>query len=310
MKHKLSKTLTSLAMAAVLVCSNVTAAAAEAVNAELSDTLSFEGCAANIRSIYKARYPEQTDIVDAVVDALTADEVFIGIFESQGASAFQIVEDSLHDALDPYTAPAAYDESFYYSDYYVPTIQQKEDNYCGVASIIMAVMGGGKKFPDTSPEGIDKLQDEIARETGIYNKPDKGVVTGDMAAYLQKYFPANSMNCTYRAKAFTRLEDSFKHIDSYLQFAFMCNTLPIIRVEEPRRLSYYPNNYSGAHYIVISSIDFETGEVWVVDPHYDNRYFGRHLITLDEIKDLVNSSNSDLWMCVFTNTSDEPYIYT
>ncbi len=106
------------------------------------------------------------------------------------------------------------------------------------------------------------------------------------------------MNYTYRSKIFTIY--SIQNIDRFLQISLTCNALPIIRVDEPQRLSYYPDNYSlGSHYIVISSIDYDTGEVWVVDPHYDDKYFGRHLITLDEIKELVNCPNH-LWMCVYS----------
>ncbi len=41
------------------------------------------------------------------------------------------------------------------------------------------------------------------------------------------------------------------------------------------------------------------------DPHWDDKYFGRHDITLAEIEDLVNS-NGNLWMCVYTRTSEDP----
>ncbi len=104
MKNKLVKTLSSLAMVAVLVCTSASAQAAEAADTGTADTLSIESCAANIKSIYKARYPEQADVVDGVVDVILRDEVFIDIFEDEGAAAFQIIEDALHDALDPYSA--------------------------------------------------------------------------------------------------------------------------------------------------------------------------------------------------------------
>lgn len=54
MKNKLVKTISSLAMAAVLVCTSASAQAAEAADTGSADTLSIESCAANIKSIYKA----------------------------------------------------------------------------------------------------------------------------------------------------------------------------------------------------------------------------------------------------------------
>lgn len=111
---------------------------------------------------------------------------------------------------------------------------------------------------------------------------------------------------TYKNKAFTRY--SIDNIEFYLAEALHCNTVPIIRINEPRKLSYYPNNYSGRHYIIVDSVDFELGRVYVIDPHYSGKYFGRHTITLDELKSLPDSSSA-LWMCTYTLTSDDPYIY-
>ncbi len=308
MKRKLAKTLASFTMAAVFAFTGVAAQAAEITAAESPDALSIESCAANIKSIYKEKYPEQTDVVDGVVDIITADETFIEIFEVEGAAAFQMVEDSLHDALDPYVEPLAFDEDMYWVDHLIPSIQQAEENFCGPASLVMALIGA-QKINYTSDTSItDKLQYDYAKETGIVSasgvNSGKGVEIEEMKNFLQKRFPVNSMGDTYRNKIFTKY--SIKPIESFLRFALLCDTLPIIWVDEPQRLNYYPDNYNlGRHYIVVNSIDLSTGEVGVRDPHWDDKYFGRHDITLAEIEDLVNSKGN-LWMCVYTRTSENP----
>lgn len=301
MKNKLVKTISSLAMAAVLVCTSASAQAAEAADTGSADTLSIESCAANIKSIYKARYPEQADVVDEVVDVILSDEVFVGIFEDEGEAAFRIIEDALHDALDSYVAPIAFDEDHYYVDRALPSVQQIYNNYCGVASVVMALMAAGKENCFLSAGQIEKLQDKYAEELGI-TPNGTGVEIGNITAFMQQRFPVNSLGDTYRSKIFTRF--STEKIEDFLAFALMCDTTPIIQVKEPQRLSYYPNNYSsGGHYIVIDSLDLSTGIVWVIDPHWDNRYFGRHKISIEEIKDLA-SSTANLWMSVYTRIPD------
>lgn len=308
MKNKLGKSLASFTMAAVLAFTSVAAQAAEIVGAESTDTLSIESCAANIKSIYKEKYPEQTDVVDEVVDIITADETFIDIFEDEGASAFQIVEDSLHDALDPYIAPLAFDEDMYWVDHLIPSVQQAENNFCGPASLVMALIGAQKVDYTLDTTITDKLQYDYAKETGIVSElgvnSGNGVEIGKMKNFLQKRFPVSSMGDTYRNKIFTRF--SIAPIEDFLAFALLCDTLPIIRVDEPGRLNYYPDNYGwNPHYIVISSINLSTGEVGVIDPHWNDKYFGRHTVTLAEIEDLVYSKGN-LWMCIYTRTSEDP----
>ncbi len=203
-------------------------------------------------------------------------------------------------------APVAFNEDEYYVDRLIPSIKQTKSTFCGVASILMALIGGGKKEYALNSILTDKWQYDIAKEVGIYSA--EGGITGNgveiqiMKDYLQTFFPENSMGDTYRVKIFTKF--SIEPIEKFLTFALLCDTVPIIRVDEPQRLSYYPNNYSlGAHYIVVDSIDLSTGKVGVIDPHYDDRYYGRHTVTIDEIKDLVYSENN-LWMCVYTRIPD------
>lgn len=308
---RLFKRITALALVAVTAGAlGMSAAAQTVVEIGVVEAASIESGAENIKSVYKTRYPEQTEMIDEIVDRLSADEEFIYIFEQEGMTAFQIIEDTLHDALDPIAVPAVWDgDECYYTDYSISPINQVETNFCGVASVIMALIGGGKM---KNSDYTEDLLYEYAADLGVYDKinkkplSDRGVHIDDMKTFLQKKFPLNGMNRTYKSKAFTRY--SIDNIESYLAEALLCDTVPIIRVDEPRKLNYYPNNYSGAHYIIVRSVDFYLGEVYVIDPHYSNNYFGAHTITLDELKSLPSSS-ADLWMCTYTLKSDNPYIY-
>ncbi len=313
MRNKTAKILSSFALAAMLTCTGVAAQAVEVVDTEYADTLSIESCSANIKGIYKENYPEQSEMIDDIVDTLSSSDEFISIFEDEGATAFQIIEDSLRDALVPTVAPTAWDddEVVYYTKYRFPSIRQKETNFCGVASMLMALMGSGKEEYITNSSLTDKMQYDYAEEVGIYSaekgNTGKGLHIQTMKDFLQKRFTPNSLNYEYRVKGFTKY--TVQHLEDILATALSCDTVPIISVNEPWRLSYYPDNYGlGTHYIVIESIDLATGNVDVVDPHYSDEYFGRHTIKIDEVKDLVYSKQG-LWICVYTKAPDGDYVY-
>ena len=61
---------------------------------------SLTSCADNVKSIYTAQYPEYAEIIDEIVDTISSSTEFIQCFENEGAIAFQIIEDSLMDAID------------------------------------------------------------------------------------------------------------------------------------------------------------------------------------------------------------------
>lgn len=315
MNTKLIKLFSSCAMAVALSFTSVAAQATEIGNAECKEGLTIESCAANIKRIYSENYPEQAAMINDIVDTISSSEEFACIFEDEGATAFQIIEDSLHDALDPMPTCVAWDGNddadYYYTKYGVPCIQQTENTFCGVASMLMALIGGGKEEYMSNSALTDKMQYDYAEEVGIYDKKNgitgDGVHIQDMKEFLQARFPVNSANFTYRVKVFTRY--SVEDVTDYISLALLCDTVPILRVDEPQRLSYYPDNYnSSAHYVVIHSIDYSTGKVVVIDPHYLDSYYGRHTITIEEVEDLVYSK-LDLWMCVYTHIPDEKYVY-
>lgn len=218
------------------------AQAAEAVGTTVTaDDLGLESCAENIKRNYKERYPEQTEMIEEIVDIISADEEFICIFEQEGATAFRIIEDSLRDVLEPAPAPISWDEDYYYARYYFPVIKQVQDTFCGAASIVMALMGGGKVNWTADTSITNQMQYEIATETGIWDPKtnskidDKGIDINDMKNYLQEYFPADSLGYTYQRKIFTRFHTS--DIEGFLTIALANDTLPVLRVHEPQRLT-------------------------------------------------------------------------
>lgn len=82
MKIKFSKRVLAFLTAATIFSSMTAAQAAETIGTAITaEDLSLEGCAENIKRIYKERYPEQAEMVEDIVDIISADEQFIYIFE-------------------------------------------------------------------------------------------------------------------------------------------------------------------------------------------------------------------------------------
>lgn len=113
MNAKLMKIFSACAMTAVLSFTTVAAQAAEVLdNAYIGSTnvcdtenWSIEDYADNIKDVYIMSYPEGADMITEVVDSYLSDDEFITAFEKMGASAFLIVEETLHNVLEPDAAP-------------------------------------------------------------------------------------------------------------------------------------------------------------------------------------------------------------
>lgn len=165
MSMRFGKRILAFAAAAMVLGAATTAQAQEAAESSVTaDVLTIESCAENIKSIYKSRYPEQAEMIEEIVNIISADEEFIYIFEQEGTSAFRVIEDSLMDALAPEVSPCAWSDELYYTSHSVAPIRQKTNDFCGPASTVMALVGSGySKYYYTKDESITNAwQDEVA----------------------------------------------------------------------------------------------------------------------------------------------------
>ncbi len=300
MRNSIAKILSAFVMAAVLTCTGVVAQADEVVDTEYSDTLSIESCAAHIKSVYKAKYPEQTEMIDDIVDTLSNSDEFIRIFEDEGATAFQIIEDSLRDAIEPRVKPYMQTDDLYTSKYVFPDIQQKENYYCGPASVLMALIGSGAKgYYYTLDESItDGWQDTLAKEELLNTTPENGTHIQNITKVLRNNVPSIN-GYTYKTKAFTI--NSYKKALDFIETSLVKDAVPVIKVSNTALLDYYYGK-KFSHYMVVDFVDFNAESIQLVDPHNDDAYFGSHSITFDEFEYLAKNSK-DFWVSVYTDVS-------
>lgn len=296
MNVKIMRLFSACTMAAVLTCTGVAAQAAEAVNTEYADALSISGCATNIKSIYKANYPEQADMIDDIVDTLSSSDEFAAIFDDEGATAFQIIEDSLRDALVPAASTYSLSGGVYKAKKPVPEIRQINGYYCGPASVLMALYGNG--------DATDS-QTNIASALGTTSS--NGTYITSISAYMRQKHAASG-GYEYKAKAFTCY--TYQNAIELVKTSLQQNAVPIIRISDTSVLGYY-NGRSQTHYVCISEVNTINKTVTLVDPNNTMvngkyPYNGTFNISMSEFEDLVNY---DGWIALYTKAADGYYVY-
>jgi len=244
-------------------------------------------------------------MINDIVDTLSNSDEFISIFDDEGATAFQIVEDSLRDALEPRVMPYMQTDDLYTSKHYFPNIRQKEDYYCGPASALMALLGSIEK-DDNCPldEATTNGWQDILADKMKTNKTS-GTYISQITNVLRENVPSVN-GYKYKTKAFTIY--SYQEALDFIETSLVMDAVPVIRIADTALLGYY-NGESFCHYMVVDSVDFNAESVQLVDPHYDNKYFGNHSISFDEFEYLAKNSR-DFWVSVYTNvSSDNSYEY-
>lgn len=305
MNAKLMRIFSSCAMAAVLSFTSVAAQASEIGNTERAEALTIGNCAANIKRIYTAVYPEQAAVINDIVDTLSSSDEFVEIFNNEGSSAFQIVEDSLRDVLNPEPTAHMQTDDLYTSVHIFPNIQQIDSYSCGPASVLMALIGGGADgYYYTNNEMItDNWQTALKQD--LKTTSSAGTSIGEITRVLNKNIPS-VRGYTYKTKAFTVY--SYEQALDFIENSLVNDAVPVIRVSDTSLLFYYyGKKYS--HYMVVDSVDFNAECVNLVDPHYDDKYYGIHTISFDEFN-LLAKYSGDFWVSVYTKvSSDNSYEY-
>ena len=310
MNRRLNKLIFSCLMVATLTYTSVTAQAEETVDMEYADTeytdsLCIGSCAANIKSIYKAKYPEQAEVIDDIVDTLSSSDQFVAIFNEEGASAFCIIEDSLRDVLEPTVEPCMYTDELYTTKYLVPAVRQSDHNNCGPASTLMALIGSGASGYSytTDSNTLNTWQNILKGRL----RPNNESVTniGDITAVMRENVPSRN-GYIYKTKAFSKY--TYNKALGYIESSLIMDAVPVILVKDTSLLGYY-NGHSCSHYMVVTSVDILAEEITVIDPHYDDKYFGVHYISFTEFVNMAEKCK-DLFISTYTtDSSNDAYIY-
>ncbi len=310
MKKIIQKAI-SLSLALTMMMCSYAPCFAEKVDAsKSSNTLSIGECANNIKAIYKSEYPEQSDVIDDIVDTLSSSNEFINIFKSEGATAFQIIEDSLCDFLKPSAKPYMQTDDLYTTKYLVPQIRQIKNTYCGPASTVMALIGSGApKYKYTTNQSVTNGWQTYFATGGnisgnnndnLFTEKNGGTNIEDITKVLKNNVPSVN-GYTYKTKAFTYY--TYNKALDFIEISLVMDAVPVIRLQDTSLLSYY-KGASFTHYVVITSVDFNAESITIIDPHYDDKYFGTHQISFAEFNNLAKNSR-DFWISTYTKVKSD-----
>ncbi len=268
----------------------------------------FEQSLREMANLLCQYYPNYTDIIERKYDVFVSDEMMMNEFEYSPKDAminFELaVEAAVGIAERKSIDPTAYTPipggMLYYCNVDA-TIEQEENDWCGMASTLMALTGiencnrsaliSGYKRPTQSQ--IDK---EVAGTdgTGVVYKIKNYLNTQIKSSYTQyRYEAINSSVTKYDVEEWI--------IDS------LSKNRPVILHSKPYRdLDYYSDisftkdeYYDSGHYLVVEEYNSATDRYTIADCTYIGTYQGRHTgVTLDEIyNSLTNKSETRHIIC-------------
>lgn len=296
-KTKLVKNILALTMVGTLAITSAATQVAAAVDTECVEPLSIDSCAANIKSIFKTKYPEQADMIDKIVDRATKSEEFIYIFEQEGASAFRIIENSLIDTLDSSASPCASTDETYYTSYFIPEVKQINSNFCGPASTVMALIGSGAPdYYTTNMTLTNRWQQNVANQMP-QSKGDVAYVYEVTDIMKNNVADRNNYSYDYRGFWDNSYSTYLKALD-YLEISLIYDAVPILMVDSTKWFNYYSGG-DYRHYMVVECVDIVAEEITVVDPNnLNNKYFGRHNISFAEFKEMCLNTD-EFWIIAY-----------
>ncbi len=286
-----------LLAATVLFGSSGAQTLAMAETQESAPANDLQSCAENIKRIYKERYPDNDDVIDEIVDILSADDEFIYIFENEGAKAFQIVEDSLRDALEPTPEPYYAVNGVYKLACTVPYVMQIEKYYCGPASVLQALIGAGYLTNESNNKNYAKQKDVA---DALETTEKEGTYVYKITEYMQEYYQNISSSKSYISKWFD--SDTKGNVIGFLTYSLQNNGAPIVKVSDTSKFRYY-NNVSQAHYVTVIEVDTNSRTITVMDPNYSPGLGNKHTITYNEMLELTEVRGG-LWISVYANIGD------
>lgn len=189
---------------------------------------------------------------------------------------------------------------------------------------MMALIGCGKMDPydlkfengkfvptDDAWAEIVEEQEKIATEIRTkYSQPGlvpggEGVVIGNATKYINNRCGFNSSKFKYENRLYYYSNKGhFSALNDVIDCLYY-DAVPIIRVQDTTVLGYYDKSFQ--HYIVVESVDLQAESMNIIDPHYDNKYYGLHTISFEEFYKIADNTIG-MWLSVYTDKGKQPGI--
>lgn len=236
--------------------------------------------ALEIISEYSGMYPDKHAEICGVVQTMLNSDSYIAEYNYSAESAVETMKRTLDAAFGDF--PVLYGADYhgmFYADYTVPTVKQATNIYCGPAAILQTLVGNGIKSNTSSNNNysVQKIEAD-AMETDLRGRTQPFKMT----ERLNSYYGGEKVYSHYGNTIYTET----RTIISYLTNCFVKGRCPMACLEDTAYLDYY-NGASFGHWVTISAIDDLRKTMTLVDPHYDSKYGGMHIVTYDEFFDAL-----------------------
>lgn len=273
---------------------------------DATEAFDFSGlissCSENVKNTYKEQYPEDSELIDSVVDSIISDNEFIEYFESEGPVAFQIIADAIDSSLEPDTSLFGFRNESYYSEYNSYPCKQLNSYSDGPAAVVMALMGSGCIDYTQNKSTLDSYQRTAASAMGTNSTNNTSMYK--ITAYMQKKYAekfGQNTSVTFQTRVFNSKNSD--DILSYIQTSLSWDTEPILKIPD-RSVLYNHRTETGSLYVTVNTADDQGQYIVYTDPSVDNGQ-GKSL-SYDELETLTNSGNVWLSTCYSKSSREFP----
>lgn len=267
----------------------------ETPNISVSISGNFEADLDRLGSEYVKAYPQFSDGINIRIDTYKSDEGIKSRYDNDSDELLQYVCDVIDYYIDYKSSEgistcAVTRPNSRVTNYYVtcPLVKQISPNYCGPASVYMAMEGIKYHSPSSVNSSYSGNQADIGSEMGIIGIDD-GAFESDIQLFMTNHLQGKTYY--YLPKSVFTQKEYVDHITKSLE-----EDCPVIVMIEPPFLSYYPSDYhwQSDHYVVVTRCIKENNSytLRVNDPNYYGSICGTYTV---ELSDLYNHSRSIIW---------------
>ena len=257
MNTKITKIISSFAMAAVMAVTGITAQAEGTDDhghisvTDITADWDINDYADNIRESYKMDHPEAAEAIDNIVDDALSSAEFRAAYEKDGCSVFLSVEETIRHTLYPETSPAMYESNSYFSIYSFPYIKQKPGYNDGAAAAVLMALYGCGYYKKSTDQLYDTKHSVLIDE--INWDSNKETTIGEVTRVIRKYLGSSETHSVQ-----TKYGSSFSEVLNLLEGSLLRNVTPVIRIPEG----------SGHYYAVVHSSysEEDVDSIGIVDP--------------------------------------------
>ena len=261
LRYSKATKITALLLCLILCFTNMAFAAEPDIQDDITD----------LKSKYADRISGEE--VDALFAYYANDPDFLTYYQENRAACVEILEDVLLHEITPRVMPRSVSGSLYYVNM-IP-VQQSTTYYCGPAAMVQSLIGMGVYSSNLSTATYNTYQETLASNMGTSGGAS---IPSRMVTELNKH-TNNIAKYIYSRKPIGYTQEQ---MESDIMYSLANNRPPIVK-PRTKELPYY-RGLTIYHFISIKSINTNPynsslRKVTLVDPHYDNRYFGVHDVT-------------------------------